>query len=66
MMNYKPFWKSKTVWVAAAAIAVAGLEHFTEVIPPDANPVILAVVGVVMAYLRTISRTPITKDTVSS
>ena len=56
MNGNKPWWKSKTLWLAAVMLAAAGLEMWAHLTPqPQVSAGLVAFSGGLMAVMRTVS-----------
>ena len=59
MSARKSAWRSKTLWTAAATVAVGVLQQAVPFIPAEYNGVAMAVIGLAFAALRQATGVPI-------
>lgn len=53
--------KSKTMWVSAATVVVAGIQYFAPVIPPQYTALAMAASGFLAGYIRTRTNQPLSE-----
>lgn len=58
-METKSIFKSKTFWTGVITVIIGGASAAGDIVPPEANSIILMVVGVLNVVLRTITSTPV-------
>lgn len=54
-------FKSKTMWVSAATVAVGVIQYAAPIIPPQYTPLAMALSGVLAGYIRTRTTQPLSE-----
>lgn len=58
-LDPKPWWKSKTIWVAVLTIIAGAVEASVDAIPQEYNAYFLMVLGAANAAIRVMTTRPI-------
>ena len=55
----KPWWKSRTIWLNVGVILLGLIEAGADVVPPEYQPLALAVAGLLNAIVRLDTKRPV-------